>query len=326
MLVLSPTQRRRAGDLLAANCVLAGTLVLAYAGAVLLRSFTDHAIALNTIPLLVATLLLTGAAVVLNPQVTWRSLGLSSGGLPGSVTGVVLGAAACALVIVVLVLAGRAAWVSAAADAVRFDWRDVPQVGLAFLVVGAVGEELFLRGLLLQFVARALGPWAAVSGTSVAFALLHGWNPGVTALAQCNTMLFGLLFGAAVFRHRSLWLACGLHLGWNLGQVVLGANTSGITMRLTELNLELYGEGWLAGGSYGLEGGVLATGAAILLGMVVWLLPRRAGDAVLFSEASRAAEPALVGNASGRPLGLDDPAGTDSGSGEERVADLRSAR
>ena len=130
-----------------------------------------------------------------------------------------------------------------------------------------------MRGILLQFLARAPRPAAAVALTSVAFALLHGWNPGVTHLAQLNTALFGAVFGLALLRHRSLWLATGLHLGWNVTQVALGANNSGITIRLTDLNLELQSRDWLTGSEYGLEGGVLASGAALALAVAVWRIP-----------------------------------------------------
>lgn len=273
MELLSRKRWLQIADILRANLCLVATLLLTFAGATLLRSWTSHPIALSTIPLLVGSAAVTWAAVALHPVASWRGLGLGGRQAVGVGRGLLLGCGACGLVVCGAVLLGFGTWTELDAAEIRFDWRSTPVIGLSFLAAGAAGEELFMRGLLLQYVARAVGPFAGILFTSSAFALLHGWNPGVTALAQVNTALFGAVFGLAVVRYRSLWMAAGLHLGWNLAQVTLGADTSGITMRLTELNLELRGEEWLAGGGYGLEGGVLASAVALLLGAAVWWLP-----------------------------------------------------
>jgi membrane protease YdiL (CAAX protease family) len=310
--------------LLAILC-LVGSLLVALAVASLLHSYTDNLIALNTVPLLAGALAMTMVGIAIHPVASWRSLGLWRGGVSGAARGVLLGAAACGLLVGANVICGLAEWTPLDSSQVRFDWRDARLAGLSFLAIGSVGEELFMRGLLLQFLACALGPTGAVALTSLVFALLHGANPSVTNLAQLNTVLFGATFGLAVVRHRSLWLAIGLHLGWNVAQVALGANNSGITIRLTDLNLELQGEKWLTGGEYGLEGGVLASGAALALAAAVWWLPRSYPAGGMLWESGQSPVPADSGGDPGGPLGLSaGPEFTDS-AGEERKADDRSS-
>ncbi len=326
MPALSSRRKQQLRDLLLANLTLVATLLASFAGAVLLHSFTDNAIALSAIPLLAATIVVTTVAVVLHPAATCESLGLGSRAIPSAFWGALLGALACGLAVAVSVFFQWGALTPVDPSVLRFDWRDTWFVGLALLMIGAMGEELFMRGLLLQLLARAVGPVAAVAATSIAFALLHGANPNVTVIAQINTALFGVLFGIAVVRKRSLWLAVGLHLGWNVAQGVLGVNISGITMRLTELNFEPRGTGWLVGGDYGLEGGVLATCMVVLLAAVVWVRPKPGGPERVFWDAanSEASEPvsiggSLLGDLPGRNL-------DSGGAGKHREVDGGAAR
>ena len=301
---LSPRRVRQLADFLAANLCIVSVLALSFVGMLLLSSFTRDPIALSTIPLLGASVAVTLAAVALSPEATWSRIGLGRRSAPGLLWGTVLGGAAVGGLVLAAVALEWAAWTPPNPSAIRFDWRETRLMGLALLAVGAAGEELAFRGLALQFLARAAGPSAAVAVTSAGFAWLHGQNPGLTDLAQVNTALFGAAFGIAALRRRSLWPVIGLHFGWNAAQVGLGVNTSGITIRLTELNLELGGARWLTGGDYGLEGGVLATGMAVALGAGFALLPRRKGGRQLLWQADRAgAGPAALAGAGARGVG-----------------------
>ena len=263
------------------------TYVCASLVAAALSPLSDNRLLLNTIPLLCATLIVTALTVALLPRGSWSRIGLGRGVSRGVTVGLVLGFIACGELLLVVVLFGLAEWVPIADGALRFDFRAVPVLGLSLLVIGATAEELFARGLALQCLARALGPVGAVILTSVGFAALHGANPGVTFLAACNTALFGAVFGVAVFRQRSLWLATGLHIGWNVAQVALGVNVSGITMRLTEFNLRLGQPDWITGGDYGFEGGLLATRTALGLLAAAWWIPASTRAAPMLWDAPR---------------------------------------
>jgi membrane protease YdiL (CAAX protease family) len=80
-----------------------------------------------------------------------------------------------------------------------------------FLLV-SWGEELFFRGYFLQNLSEGLGPRWALLFSSLAFALFHGARVGIDFL-----LLFagGVYLAFAVLRSQQLWLATGLHAGWN---------------------------------------------------------------------------------------------------------------
>lgn len=312
---------QRIADILLANLFAVATLLATIAGAWLISSVTEDAIARSTIPLFAGALAVTLAAVALHPELSWERLGLGRSWLSGLLWGLLLGCGAVAALAGLAALLGLAAWVPWDPGAIRFDWRAMPLAGLALLVIGAAGEELFMRGAMLQFLARSISPAGAVAATSLAFALLHGANPGVTVLAQFNTALFGAVFAVAALRQRSLWMATGLHFGWNAAQVLLGANNSGITIRLTDLSLELRGADWLSGGSYGLEGGAMASGAALLLGAALWALRIRGQSPATFWEVPAKAGSGVAGEGHPAAPGLHRPNPGASGRSAREEAD-----
>lgn len=279
--------RERLNYLGLAALTVVNTYVCASFVALALASLSDHQLVLNTVPLLCGTAIVTALTVAFVPLASWRRVGLGPGVGRGVPLGLVMGFLGCGALVLVALTLGWAQWVPIEAEVLRFDLRATPALGLALLAVGATAEESFARGLLLQCLARSLGPFGAVALTSAGFAALHGANPGITPLATCNTALFGAVFGVAVIRQRSLWLATGLHLGWNLAQGLLGVNISGITIRLTELNLRLGRPDWATGGDYGFEAGLLATCMALALLAIVWRLPAPSAPEPMLWDAPR---------------------------------------
>ena len=311
MRIPAPARTRRLWDLALASAVIVATLVCGGLTAWAAASLTTNLVALSAIPLACGSLAVTACAIAASRALSWGGIGLRPTGLVALPWGFASAAAVCSLLVLTVLAAGVGEYRPIDPEAIRFDWRGWRAGGVALLTVGAFGEELFARGLALQFLARALGAPAAVAVTSVAFGLLHGGNPGVTALAQWNTGLFGAAFALAVLWRRSLWLAVGLHLGWNLTQVGLGVNTSGITMRLTDLSLALEGPVWVTGGDYGFEGGLLATGALLGLVAVLRYLPVGESAPMLWERAARG--PAHAGRAGGCGSGGDTSGGARAG-------------
>ena len=326
MALLSHRRFLQLANFFLALLFVVGSVIVAIVVGSLLRTYTDNAIALTTISLCSGALTMTVAGLAFYPGATWGSLGLRLKSASGALYGLLIGAGACGSLVCAAVLFGLAEWTPLDTSEIRFDWRDARLAGLSLLCIGSAAEELLLRGLALQLLACAVRPAGAIVLTSVAFAVLHGANPGITWLAHTNTALFGAVFGLAVFRQRSLWMAIGLHLGWNVTQVALGADTSGITIRLTELNLELQGREWLTGGDYGLEGGVLASVAALLVASAVWRLPsRHPSGSMLWDSGEGLVPPGRDLVPSGSASVVAGVRSTD-GPGEDRTADGRPAR
>lgn len=128
--------------------------------------------------------------------------------------------------------------------------------------LGAMFEELFCRGFLLQALRQGIGAGPALLVTSGLFALAHGGNPDVSKLALLNTFLAGIWLGLPVLARKNLWGAWGLHTGWNFATVWLwGVPVSGLSnlVSATVVSFQAGEPVWLTGGGYGPEGGLLCT-------------------------------------------------------------------
>jgi len=131
------------------------------------------------------------------------------------------------------------------------------------IFVGLIEEVLF-RGILFRITERSLGSWAALAISSVIFALMHVPNDGITAIGVANTVIAGVMFGAAYLVTRRLWLAVGMHFAWNfVSDGVFALPTSGHAAKGL-LPAQLSGADWLTGGAYGIEASV-ATFAVLII-------------------------------------------------------------
>ena len=127
------------------------------------------------------------------------------------------------------------------------------------------------RGYPFQRLTESIGPWPATVVVSVLFAIPHLLNPNSTLFAAFNTAAVGALLAAAYLLTRSLWLAWGIHWGWNLvlavayGLSVSGFDTDG------PVDGVVTGPAWLTGGAYGPEASALTLAAlAVVSALLVW--------------------------------------------------------
>jgi len=145
----------------------------------------------------------------------------------------------------------------------------------ALLALGAMGEELMMRGYGFQVLLAASGPWSTILPVGIVFAWLHTGNPNATWLGIGNTAGFGILFGYAFFRSRDIWLPAGLHFGWNITLPLFGVNVSGLRMNMTGHEMVWHTGTIWSGGDYGPEGSVLTSMVMILLAIYLWRVPIR---------------------------------------------------
>ncbi len=134
----------------------------------------------------------------------------------------------------------------------------------------ALFEELLLRGYPTKIIDEAAPRFFAVAIPSVLFGLLHLTNPGTTWLSTINITLAGALLGLVYLKSGSIWLAAGLHLGWNFAQGPLfGLGVSGLNGYPTLLRGYPAGHWLWSGGDFGLENSLIAT---ILMVIAIALL------------------------------------------------------
>ena len=151
------------------------------------------------------------------------------------------------------------------------------QVGLTALILApaALVEELIFRGVGQVVLARAFGRVPAIVALSVVFALAHIFNPNPTLLGLVNIALAGVFLGLAFYAPGGIWTAWGAHLGWNATLAALDAPVSGLPFPIPWIDYQPGGPAWLTGGSFGPEGGLLATAAIGLAAATAWHWARK---------------------------------------------------
>ena len=141
-------------------------------------------------------------------------------------------------------------------------------------LVVAVFEETIARGIILRITQQRLGSRWALAISALIFGLAHMFNPNATVLGALGLALqAGVLLGAVYLLTQRLWLAIGVHWAWNFMQqgVVGGALSGGETHAI--LTSHPAGPAWLSGGSFGIEGSIVAT---VLCGSVGFAILRYA--------------------------------------------------
>jgi hypothetical protein len=214
------------------------------------------------------------------------------GALPEAGAGVVLGTLLFSAAIGLIALAGGYRVEGPGS------WQSLAPM-LAMALAAAVGEELLFRGLVFRVAEEWLGSWGALALSSGIFGALHLANPHATLTAALAIALeAGLLLGAAWLVTRRLWLAIGIHAGWNFTQGgVFGVAVSGNQVKGL-LRGTLSGPEWLTGGEFGAEASLVAVLVCLTAGVSLLLLARRRGHwaaapwrSKLDAEVAVAAEP-----------------------------------
>lgn len=162
-------------------------------------------------------------------------------------------------------------------------WWEGAGLALAILLPAALTEELALRGYAFTLLQRAWGVTAAVTLTSVAFGLLHLFNPGVTVQSVVMVALAGIFLALVRLAFDSLWAAWLAHLAYNLVQLaVLHTPVSGLAVPQPYYRTISSGPAWLTGGAWGPEAGAAAAfgmiGVSFLLAVHAgWVTVHRRG-------------------------------------------------
>ncbi len=138
-------------------------------------------------------------------------------------------------------------------------------------IVQGAGEEVLVRGYLMQIYGRITNPLIAIIISSLFFAFLHIANNGIVPLALINLSLFGIFAALYTIAEGGLWGIFAIHSVWNWAQGNLfGFEVSGNDVgENTIINLVETGPDLWTGGLFGPEGGLIVT-IVLLIGCVVY--------------------------------------------------------
>jgi|GEM_PF-5465990 len=85
-------------------------------------------------------------------------------------------------------------------------------------------EELIFRGVLFYILIKQLGVAKAITISAIAFGIYHWFSQGVFGdtdqmiITFLLTGIMGALYAYGYTKSFSLFIPCGIHLGWNLTQ------------------------------------------------------------------------------------------------------------
>jgi membrane protease YdiL (CAAX protease family) len=150
---------------------------------------------------------------------------------------------------------------------------------IAVSLASGVGEEILFRGVVFRIVEEGFGTLIALLFSAGLFGALHGFNPGASLMSTTAIALeAGLLLALAYTATRSLWLAIGLHFGWNFAEGgIFGAAVSGhVTHGFVSTTFS--GDAIWSGGAFGPEASIVAVGVCLVAALVFLAATIRRGN------------------------------------------------
>lgn len=102
--------------------------------------------------------------------------------------------------------------------------------GAFWVLKSVLFEELIFRGALLYLAIKKIGTKMACILSAICFGIYHWFsygafgNPFQMAVIFLITGLFGFVLALGFAKTRSLYLPIGLHLGWNISNILIFSN------------------------------------------------------------------------------------------------------
>ncbi len=141
---------------------------------------------------------------------------------------------------------------------------------VGFMIQG-FSEEIAFRGYFMVSLMKRSSSVKAVLINSLAFAICHILNPGLTVVAFLNLMIIGIFLSLYVIKTNDIWGAAGYHSMWNFAQGSLyGISVSGTTVENSIFTSTTNEAHWLlSGGEFGMEGSIFTTIVMVIVMILV---------------------------------------------------------
>ena len=166
--------------------------------------------------------------------------------------------------------------IAAPVKAVGFSW-NILLVAAASMLFNVIAQELLLCGYIFQTLRRQTNTLIAILISAMMFAGYHAGAFKGEWLPIINVFAAGVLFCLAFIITNNLWFPIFIHFAWDvlLGPV-LGLTESGKNLGGGWKMFELKGSSLFTGGSFGLEGGLIATlTAALTIFLLYYFLAKK---------------------------------------------------
>jgi membrane protease YdiL (CAAX protease family) len=144
---------------------------------------------------------------------------------------------------------------------------------LLFVIIDVCGEELVLRGYLQQTLARGIGLFPSIIITALVFVFLKNMSFKNVNIIECiNLMLMSIALSLAMFKSASIWVPCGLHIGWDLLQTLAG--TKGFDYHISSIFYSISeNPGIFYNKIYGMDGSISGLLGWLIIIPIIYFLP-----------------------------------------------------
>lgn len=134
-------------------------------------------------------------------------------------------------------------------------------------------EEIIFRGYLMTRLAAKKGKWIAIILSSIFYSVFRMSNPSTSKLDLINILLISIVISLLYWYFDNVLVIAIFHAFWNcISGVVFGFNISGIKVSDSIFTVEVFSDKQiLTGGSYGIEGSIIATVFFAILGLLVYM-------------------------------------------------------
>jgi len=134
-------------------------------------------------------------------------------------------------------------------------------------------EEVVFRGYLMTRLAAKKGKWIAIILSSIFYLVFRMSNPSTSKLDLINIFLISIVMSLLYWYYDNILVIAIFHAFWNcISGVVFGFNISGIKVSDTIFTVDAISDKQiLTGGSYGIEGSIIATVFFAILGLLVYM-------------------------------------------------------
>ena len=134
-------------------------------------------------------------------------------------------------------------------------------------------EEVVFRGYLMTRLAAKKGKWLAIILSSLFYIVFRMSNPTTSKLDLINIFLISIVMSLLYWYFDNVLVVAIFHAFWNcISGLVFGFNISGIRVSDSIFTIEAISDKQiLIGGSYGIEGSIIATVLFTILGLLVYM-------------------------------------------------------
>ena len=165
------------------------------------------------------------------------------------------------------------------------DWNPDKKVVIDLFMkfmIGALLEEIIFRLIIFRLTEEILGTWIALIIQAVLFGFAHMANDNSTLFTSFSVIIVGgIIYTGAFMYTRRIWLALGLHAGWNYFQSgIFGMPNSGTAYKGL-IFPDIRGKEWITGGSWGIEASYIAILVVLITGVYFIIKAKNANQIVL---------------------------------------------